>query len=157
MERIPMTCQGYEKLRRELEELKDQLSHTVSELGRAREFGDVSDNAEFDAAKEELDHLQSRIREKEDLLARAFIVDETQLPRDRVVLGARVRVVDLDLDEEEEYHFVSQGQEDYMQNKILITSPIGQGLVGKKVGEVVEIPVPQGTLRLKIIDIKFDA
>ena len=97
--------------------------------------------------------LQARINELQNELARAMIVDRSNLPTDRVVFGAKVRVLDLDLEEEEDFILVGPGEEDYDQNKILLTSPIGQGLVGKKVGETVEVPIPRGTLRLKIVDI----
>ena len=82
-----------------------------------------------------------------------MIVDRSTLPTDRVVFGSRVRVLDLDLNDEEDFILVGPGEEDYDQNKILLTSPIGQGLVGKKVGEIAEVAVPRGTLRLQIVEI----
>ena len=81
-----------------------------------------------------------------------MIVDKSTLPTDRVVFGSKVRVLDLDLNDEEDFILVGPGDEDYDQNKILLTSPIGQGLVGKKVGEEVEVPIPRGKLRLKIVE-----
>ena len=86
----------------------------------------------------------------------AYIVDQSKLPVDEVAFGAKVKVKDLDLDEDEEFQFVGQGQEDYRQNKWLITSPIGQGLLGKKVGEIAEIKVPKGVLRLKVLEINYE-
>src|SRR5439155_25768826 len=87
--------------------------------------------------------------------SRASLGEKIPLPADTVVFGTRVRIKDLDLDEEETYHLVGPGEEDYDQNKILTTSPIGQGLLGKKQGEVVEIPVPRGVLRYEVLDISF--
>jgi len=100
--------------------------------------------------------LQARINELQDKLGRAMIVDRSTMPTDRVVFGSRVRVLDLDIEEEEDFILVGPGEEDYDQNKILLTSPIGQGLVAKKVGEVAEIAIPRGTLRLKVVGISFD-
>src|SRR5947209_11248635 len=100
--------------------------------------------------------LQARINDLQDKLARAMLVDKSTLPTDRVVFGSRVKVLDLDLNDEEDFILVGPGDEDYDQNKILLTSPIGQGLVGKKPGDVVEVPIPKGTLKLKIVTISFD-
>jgi transcription elongation factor GreA len=99
--------------------------------------------------------LQARINDLQDKLSRALIVDRSNMPTDRVVFGAKVRVLDLDMDEEEDFTLVGPGEEDYDQNKILLTSPIGQGLVGKKVGDEVEVPIPRGKLKLKIVGIGF--
>jgi transcription elongation factor GreA len=97
--------------------------------------------------------LQARINDLQDKLSRAMIVERSTMPTDRVVFGAKVRVLDLDLNEEEDFILVGPGEEDYDQNKILLTSPIGQGLVGKKVGDEVEVPIPRGKLKLKIVEI----
>ena len=157
MEGIPTTHEGYAKLKAELDHMKNELMpHITAEIGRTRAFGDLSENAEYHAAREAQGQLQAKINEKESLLARSYIVDRSKLPTDQVVFGARVKVKDLDLGDEEEFHFVGQGQEDYKQNKVLITSPVGQGLLGKKVGETAEIKVPRGVLRLQVLEISFD-
>ena len=156
MDRVPMTREGYEKLRAELEKWKhDDLPHITAEIGRTRAFGDLSENAEYHAAREAQGHLQARINDREALLARSYIVDQSKVPTDQIGFGATVKVLDLDLEEEEEFQFVGQGQEDYRNNKWLITSPIGQGLVGKKVGDTVEIKVPKGVLRMKVLEIRY--
>ena len=153
-DRIPMSKEGYEKLKAQLDKLKNEdMPRIAEQMAQARGEGDLSENAEFDAAVENQGMLQARINELQNELARAMIVDRSNLPTDRVVFGAKVRVLDLDLEEEEDFILVGPGEEDYDQNKILLTSPIGQGLVGKKVGETVEVPIPRGTLRLKIVDI----
>jgi transcription elongation factor GreA len=97
--------------------------------------------------------LQAKINELKDRMSRAYIVDKSNLPSDTVAFGARVRVKDLDYDEEETFELVGPGDEDYDNNRILISSPIGQGLIGKKVGEKAEIPVPKGTLRYEVLEI----
>jgi transcription elongation factor GreA len=156
-DRIPMSKEGYEKKKAELDKMKNEdMPRIAEQIAQARGFGDLSENAEYDAAREAQGMLQARINDLQDQLARAMIVDKSKLPTDRVVFGSRVRVLDLDLNEEEDFVLVGPGEEDYDQNKILLTSPIGQGLVGKKIGEVAEVPVPRGTLRLKVVEISTD-
>jgi transcription elongation factor GreA len=153
-DRIPMSKEGYEKRKAQLDKMKNEdMPRIAEQIAQARGFGDLSENAEFDAAVEAQGMLQARINDLQNELARAMIVDKTNLPTDRVVFGSKVRVLDLDLNDEEDFILVGPGEEDYDQNKILLTSPIGQGLVGKKLGEIAEVPVPRGTLRLRIIDI----
>ncbi|MBV8232594.1 MAG: transcription elongation factor GreA [Planctomycetaceae bacterium] len=152
--RIPMSKEGYEKRKAQLDKMKNEdMPRIAEQIAQARGYGDLSENAEFDAAVEAQGMLQAKINDLQNELARALIVDKTTLPTDRVIFGAKVRVLDLDLEEEEDFILVGPGDEDYDQNKILLTSPIGQGLVGKKVGEEVEVPIPRGKLRLKILDI----
>jgi transcription elongation factor GreA len=153
-DRIPMSKEGYEKRKAQLDKMKNEdMPRIAEQIAQARGFGDLSENAEFDAAVEAQGMLQARINDLQNELARAMIVDKTTMPTDRVVFGSKVRVLDLDLNDEEDFILVGPGEEDYDQNKILLTSPIGQGLVGKKLGEIAEVPVPRGTLRLRIIDI----
>jgi transcription elongation factor GreA len=153
-ERIPMSREGYDKKKAQLDHMKNvQMIEVTKRVATAREMGDLSENAEYHAAREDQGMLQAKIRQLEDELARAYIVDRSNLPSDTVVFGARVKVKDLDFDEEEEYTLVGPGEEDYDHNKILTTSPIGQGLIGKKVGDTAEIPVPRGVLHYKILAI----
>lgn len=153
-DRIPMSKEGYEKLKAQLDKMKNEdMSLIAEQIAEARGFGDLSENAEFDAAVEAQGMLQARINDLQDKLSRAYIVDKTNLPTDRVVFGSRVRVLDIDMGDEEDFILVGPGEEDYDCNKILLTSPIGQGLVGKKVGDEVEVPIPLGTLKLKIVEI----
>ena len=153
-DRIPMSKEGYEKLKAQLDSMKhDEMPRIAEQIAQARGYGDLSENAEFDAAVEAQGMLQAKINDLQNKLSRAFIVDKTAMPNDRVVFGSRVRVLDLDLNEEEDFILVGPGDEDYDQNKILLTSPIGQGLVGKKVGDEVEVPIPRGKLKLKIVEI----
>jgi transcription elongation factor GreA len=155
-DRIPMSKEGYEKLKAQLDKMKNEdMPRIAEQIAQARGYGDLSENAEFDAAVEAQGMLQARINELQDKLARAMIVDKSTLPTDRVVFGSRVKVLDLDLNDEEDFILVGPGDEDYDQNKILLTSPIGQALVGKKLGEEVEVPIPRGALKLRIVNISI--
>jgi transcription elongation factor GreA len=156
-DRIPMSKEGYERKKAELDRMKhEDMPRIAEQIAQARGYGDLSENAEFDAAVEAQGMLQAKINDLQDTLSRAFIVDKKIMPTDQVVFGSKVRVLDLDLNEEEDFILVGPGDEDYDQNKILITSPIGQGLVGKKVGDEVEVPIPRGKLKLKIVEIGFN-
>lgn len=156
-ERIPMSKEGYEKLRAQLDKMaNDDMPRIAEQIAQARGYGDLSENAEYDAAMEAQGMLQARINDLQDKIARALIVDRSTMPTDRVVFGSKVRVVDLDDDSEEDFTLVGPGEEDYDQNRILTTSPIGQGLLGKKIGEIADIEIPRGRLRLRISEILFD-
>lgn len=157
MERIPMTRAGYEKLKAEVDHLDTVEMPKASErVANARSEGDLSENAEYHGARETQGFLQAKINMLRDKLARAQIIDTSNLPKDEVVFGATVVVMDLDLEEEETIRLVGAGEEDYDKGHYLITSPLGQGLVGRKVGDKVEIPVPRGKMRFKVVDIRFD-
>jgi transcription elongation factor GreA len=134
-------------------------STEMIEIGRrvaaARDLGDLSENAEYHAAREDQGMLQAKVNQLQDEINRAVIVDPASLPKDTVVFGSTVRVVDLDMDDEETFTLVGPGQENPEQNRILTTSPIGQGLLGKKIGESAEIVVPRGTIRFKVLGIQF--
>ena len=155
-DRIPMTREGYEKLKTELSHLNDvKMIEVTKRVAAARDLGDLSENAEYHAAREDQGLLQAQIDLLRTKLGKAYIIDPKQLPKDTVVFGAKVKVKDLDMDEEEEFTLVGPGQDDPDQNRILTTSPIGQGLLGKKKGEVAEIQVPRGVIRFKVLDIAF--
>jgi transcription elongation factor GreA len=152
--RIPMTRDGYDKRKAQLDHMQNTLMIEVTKrVAAAREMGDLSENAEYHAAREDQGLLQAKINVLKDELARAVIVDRSNQPSDTVVFGARVRVKDLEFDEEEVYTLVGPGEEDYDNNKILTSSPIGQGLLGRKLGETAEIQVPRGLLRYQILEI----
>jgi transcription elongation factor GreA len=156
MERIPMTREGYEKLKADLDRMENvEMVQVAKRIATAREMGDLSENAEYHAAREDQGHLLARINGLKDKLGRAYMVDRSTLPTDAVVFGSRVRVKDLDLGEEEVFELVGPGDEDYNQNKILTTSPIGQGLLGKKRGEVAEVQAPMGKIRFEVLEISF--
>jgi transcription elongation factor GreA len=154
IERIPITREGYEKLKADLDRMQNfEMIEVTKRIAAARALGDLSENAEYHAAREDQGMLQARIDALKDKLSRAYFVDRNNLPSDTVVFGCRVKVKDLGLDEEETFELVGPGEEDYNNNKILTTSPIGQGLMGRKKGETVEIQVPMGKLRFEILEI----
>ena len=156
IERIPMTREGYEKLKADLDRMQNiEMIEVAKRIAAAREMGDLSENAEYHAAREDQGMLQARIDALKDKLSRAYFVGRNNLPADTVVFGCLVKVKDLGLGEEETFHLVGPGEEDYNNNKILTTSPIGQGLLGKKQGDTVEIQVPMGKLRFEIVEISF--
>lgn len=155
MDRIPMTREGYNKIKKEMEHLRNEEMPKIAEnIAAARAEGDLSENAEYHAQRENQGMMQAKINLLSDKLARALLVDPTKLPKDEVVFGCRVKVKDLDYDDEEEFILVGAGEEDYDSGKILVTSPLAQGMIGKKVGDTVEIPVPKGTLKYEILVIE---
>ena len=156
-ERIPMTRVGYDKIKADLEHLNAvELPKILERLAVARSEGDLGENAEYHGAQESRGMMEARINVLRDKLSRAVLVDPSQFPKDEVAFGSTVRVKDLAFDDEEEFTLVGAGEEDYDAGKIMITSPLAQGLVGKKVGDRVEIDVPQGTLKFEILEIRFD-
>ena len=155
-DRIPMTREGYDKLKTELDRLRNvEMIEVTKRVAAARDLGDLSENAEYHAAREDQGILQARINNMSDRLARADIVDTSSLPKDTVAFGSKIKVMDLDMDEEETFELVGPGQENPDKGRILTTSPIGQGLLGRKKGEIVDIPVPRGTFRVKILEISM--
>lgn len=156
-EYIPMTRDAYNRKKAEVDRLEqDEIPKIAEKIGQARDEGDLSENAEYHAQREAMGMLQAKINLLKDQLRRASIVNPDKIPKDEVALGATVVVKDLDYDDEEEFTFVGAGDEDYDAGKYLITSPIGQGLLGKKVGESVEIEVPKGTLKFEILEIRYE-
>ncbi|MFZ5831514.1 MAG: transcription elongation factor GreA [Planctomycetota bacterium] len=156
-ERIPMTRAGYDKIKSEMEHLQHvEMPKILERLATARSEGDLSENAEYHGARESQGLLAARIAVLQDKLARAAIMDTSALPKDEVAFGSTVEVKDLEFGDTEEFTLVGHGEEDYDSGKILVTSPLAQGLVGKKVGERVDIQVPQGTLRFEILGIRYE-
>ena len=154
---IPMTQAGYDKIRAEAERLEnDEMPKIAEKIAAARAEGDLKENAEYHGQRESQGLLQAKINNLKGKLARAQIVDVSKLPKDEVVFGATVVLKDLAYGDEETFTLVGAGEEDYDAGKILVTSPLGQGLVGKKVGEIAEVAAPKGKLRFEIVSIRFD-
>lgn len=154
MGEVYLTKKGYEKLSLELEHLKTVRRRELSKaIGTAREHGDLSENAEYDAAKDAQAFNEKRISELEEKLSRVRIIEDQDIPHGEVLIGATVKLKDLDTREELVYTLVSEEEADYEQNKISITSPLGMGLLSHKEGEEVSIKVPAGILRYKIFKI----
>ena len=155
---VPMTREAYDRKKAEVTRLEnEELPKIAEHIAAARAEGDLSENAEYHAQREAMGMLQAKVNLMRSDLARASIVDTSKLPKDEVVFGATVTVKDLDYGDEEQFTLVGAGDEDYDAGRYLITSPIGQGLLGKKKGNQVEIDVPKGTLRFEIIDISFES
>ena len=155
-ERVPMTQEQYNKLKADIDRMQGtDMTEVTKRVATARGMGDLSENAEYHAAREDQGMLQARINELKDRLSRAYIIDRSKLPEGTVVFGARVRVKDLDYDEVEEFQLVGPGEDDPDNNRILTTSPIAQGLLGKKVGDRAVIPVPKGKLNFEILEISI--
>ncbi len=155
-DRVYMTREAYNRKLEEIKRMEAQMAEIAEKIADARAEGDLKENAEYHAQREAQGQLQAKINQRKSELARAEIYDPSTLPRDQVRIGATVRVKDLDLDEEEEITLVGSGDEDYDRGRYLVTSPLGQGLLGKKVGEKVTIPVPRGHLNFEILEIRFD-
>jgi transcription elongation factor GreA len=151
-----MTREGYERLKAEVTRLEtEELPVITQRLADARAEGDLKENAEYHAQRENQGMMMAKISQIKTKLAKAEIVDTSTLPKDIVAFGAAVRVKDLEFGDEETFTLVGAGDEDYQTGKILLTSPIGQSLLGKKVGEVAEVNAPAGLLKFEVLAITF--
>jgi transcription elongation factor GreA len=156
MEKIPLTPAGYEKLKAELDKLmKVERPSNVKAIAEARAHGDLSENAEYHAAKERQSFIEGRINELQDKLARANVIDPSKINHDKVAFGARVTVLDLETDKEQVFNIVGTEEADATNGKISLSSPVGRALMGKKVGDVAEIKAPSRTIEYEITDITF--
>jgi len=154
MEKIYLTRTGYEKLAEELDFLKTGKRRQLSKaIGEARAHGDIGENAEYDAAKDAQALNEKRIAELEYKIANAQIIDDANMPKDEVLIGATVTLKDLNSQETLEYTLVSEAESDYSAGKISVTSPVGAALLNHKEKEIVEIKVPAGVLRYEITKI----
>lgn len=156
-DRIPMTPAGYAKLDEELRRLKtEDRFKIVKEIEIARAHGDISENAEFHAAKERQGHIEGRIRVLEDRLARAQVIDPTGQTPDAVRFGCTVVLLDVETDERVTYTLVGEDESDATAGLISVTSPVARALLGKTVESTVTVRVPRGTRELEIIEIRLD-
>jgi len=151
-----MTIQGYEKLKKELKQLTTiDRPNVVRSISSAREHGDLKENAEYHAAKEQQGFIEGRIQELNGKLAMANVIDISKLSGDKIVFGATVTFVEVDSEEEKNYQLVGDFESDIEQNKISIFSPIARALIGKSVGDTVAIPIPKGKIEIEILGIDF--
>lgn len=151
-----MTQEGYDKLKAELDDLKTNgRSEAAKVIAEAREKGDLSENAEYDAAKDAQGLLEAKINELEKAMAFARVIDESQLDTSKVTILSNVTVKNLKVGKELTYKLVSEAEADLKAKKISVNSPIGQGLLGKKVGEKAEIQTPGGIIQFEIMDISI--
>ena len=157
MDKQPITVSGLEKLKEELIFLKEKKRpEIVAAIAEARSHGDLKENAEYHAAKEQQSHSEGRIQEIEDLIARANVIDVTNIQNDgKVIFGSTVYLQNLDTNEKIEYKLVGKDEADLKKKLIFFQSPIGKGLIGKSKNDLVEITTPSGIKNFEIIDVKY--
>ena len=154
---VPMTKESYDALQEELKRLiREERPRVIQDLAEARGHGDLSDNAEYDAAKNRQSFIEGRILELQDKLARAYVVDLTNLKPDKVVFGATVTLYDTATEEEVTYRIVGEDEAEIKQGKISCTSPVGKALIGHKLDDTVRVKVPAGLKEYEIIEIKYE-
>ncbi|MBF0216542.1 MAG: transcription elongation factor GreA [Candidatus Omnitrophica bacterium] len=151
---ISLSREGYDKLRDKLNYLKGKKRMEIAgDLDRARSLGDLSENAEYDAAKEAQAHNEKQISDLEDTISRARILDDSKMSKDEALIGATVKVKDIKSGDEYDYMLVSEEESDFDLDRISVTSPVGKALLGHKVGDRIEIKVPAGSLVYQIVNI----
>jgi len=154
---IPLTKESYEALQEELKRLiKEERPKVIQDIAEARSHGDLSENAEYDAAKHRQAFIEGRIQELSDKLARAYVVDLSNLKPDKVVFGATVTLYDTASGDEVTYKIVGEDEADIKLGKISCTSPVGKALIGHKLDDSVRVKVPSGLREYEVIDIKYE-
>tara|TARA_B100001750_G_scaffold77658_1_gene61586 strand:+ start:310 stop:786 length:477 start_codon:yes stop_codon:yes gene_type:complete len=157
MDKEPLTINGLEKLREELILLKEKKRpEIVAAISEARSHGDLKENAEYHAAKEQQSHNEGRIQEIEDIIARANVIDVSRINNDgKVIFGSTILLQNLDTNEKIDYKIVGKDEADLKQKLLYFKSPIGKGLIGKNKGDLVEVNTPAGMKNFEIIDVKY--
>ena len=154
--KIPMTSDGYQRLEEELRHLKlNERPAIIRAIAEAREHGDLSENAEYHAARERQSFIEGRVAELEDKIARAEVIDVTKLSGKQVMFGATITVVDEDTDEKNSYQIVGPDEADVKSKRLSITSPLARAVIGKKVGDTVEVTTPNGSKSYEIVKVAF--
>ncbi len=156
MASIPVTSEGKRNLSAEVQALEARVPELRAAIAEAREKGDLRENAEYHAAREELGHLQARIGELKSKLAHAVVIDDSMIDKDSVAFGAIVTLEDSGDGEVEDWFLVGEGEDDPLENRILTTSPMGQAMIGHRVGEEVSVNAPAGVLTYIIKAIRYD-
>ncbi len=156
VQKFPMTAEGLSKLQEELRQLKtEERPAVIRAIAEARAHGDLSENAEYHAARERQSFIEGRIAELESIIPVAEVIDVSKLSGDQVRFGARVTVVDEETEEEKTYRIVGQYEADMKTNSISLTSPLAKALMGKKIGDSVEVPAPGGARAYEITNVRF--
>jgi transcription elongation factor GreA len=156
MDKVPMTIAGYAALEEELKRRQQvERPRIIQAIAEARAHGDLSENAEYHAAKEAQGHNEGRIAELEDRLSRAEVIDISKLSGNSVMFGATVTLVDGDTEEEKRYQIVGENEADVRSGKVSITSPIARALIGKKIGDTVEVNTPGGGKSYEVVNVAF--
>jgi transcription elongation factor GreA len=157
MEKIPMTASGYAALEAELKRrMAEERPRIIQAISEARSHGDLSENAEYHAAKEQQSLNEGRIAELEDKLSRAEVIDVSKLSGDTIKFGARVTLLDEDTEQERAYQIVGDTEADVKSGRISISSPIARALIGKRVGDSVEVAAPGGARSYEVVKVAFD-
>jgi transcription elongation factor GreA len=156
MNKIPMTADGYSRLEEELKQLKSvERPAIIRAIAEAREHGDLSENAEYHAARERQSFIEGRVLELEDKISRAEIIDVSKLSGKVIKFGATVTLIDEDTDEKSAYQIVGEDEADIKSKRLAITAPLARALVGKKVGDQVEVTTPGGSKSYEIAKVQF--
>ncbi len=156
MDKIPITPEGYQKLEEEFQRLlKVERPKSIKAIAEARAHGDLSENAEYHAAKERHAFIEARIREIQRKLALAHVIDPSMISQDKIAFGAKVKVLDMNTGEEKTFTLVGADEADVKNGKISINSPVGKALIGKSIGNTVVIKAPAKTMEYKILEISF--
>ena len=156
MNKVPMTASGFEALKEELRwRQQDERPRIIEAISEARSHGDLSENAEYHAAKEAQSLNEGRVHELEDLVARAEVIDISKLSGDKIKFGATVKLVDEDTEEEKTYQIVGDQEADVKSGRISISSPIARALIGKEVGEIIEVNAPGGPRGYEVVQVQF--
>ena len=156
MDKVPMTTAGYAALEEELKRRQQiERPRIIQAIAEARAHGDLSENAEYHAAKEAQGHNEGRIAELEDRLSRAEVIDVSKLSGSSIMFGATVTLVDEDTEEEKRYQIVGENEADVKSGKVSITSPIARALIGKKIGDTVEVNTPGGGKSYEVVNVAF--
>ena len=156
MEKLPMTQEGYARLETRLKELKSvERPAIIRAIAEAREHGDISENAEYHAARERQSMIEGQILEIEDKIARAEVIDVSLLSGKTIKFGARVTLADVDTDEENTYRIVGQEEADIEKGLLSVTSPLARALIGKQTGDSVEVVTPKGSKAYEIVKVRF--
>jgi len=153
---IPMTPESYEKLQQELKQrMRVDRPKVVEDIAEARSHGDLSENAEYDAAKDRQGHIEARIKELNDRIARAEVIDPKKIQSEKIVFGATVTLFDVDNENEVVYQLVGEDEADIKLGKISVTSPVGKALIGHKLDDEVRIRVPSGLKVYEVTEIEY--
>ncbi|MFY9589370.1 transcription elongation factor GreA [Rickettsia endosymbiont of Halotydeus destructor] len=157
MTKFPITNKGFEKLEQELKHLKHvERPRTTQDIATAREFGDLSENAEYDAAREKQAFVEGRILHLEDITARAEIIDISKFSGDSIKFGATVTLIDDETDEKVTYIIVGEYEADITKKRVSIASPLARALIGKTAGDVVEVTTPKGLKSYEVLKVKYE-
>jgi len=155
--KVPMTRAGFLKLSAELERMKRvDRQKAITDIAMARGHGDITENAEYDAAKERQAFVEGRIREIEHKLANAQVIDTKNPPSDRIVFGATVKLSDVDSGQQVSYRIVGEDEADVKSGKISVTSPVGQALIGRELNDMVQVRAPGGVREYEILEIRYE-